>query len=55
MIEKVTAQIVAEIDESSFKKAQDDVKVFARDNKKELDKNFLFAFEWIFYLFFYLY
>jgi len=41
-IEKVQAQIIAEVDDQSFKQAWNEVKLFARDTKKELDKSFLF-------------
>ena len=41
-IEKVQAQIIAEVDDQSFKKAWEETKLFARDTKKELDKSFLF-------------
>lgn len=41
-IEKIQAQIIAEVDDQSFKKASSDVKLYARDTKKELDKSFLF-------------
>lgn len=41
-IEKIQAQIIAEVDDQSFKQAWDKAKLFARDTKKELDKSFLF-------------
>ena len=41
-IEKIQAQIIAEVDDQSFKKAWDDIKLYARDTKKELDKSFMF-------------
>jgi len=40
-VEKVVAQIVAEVDDQSIKQAENDLKTFARDTKKELDKDFL--------------
>lgn len=41
-IEKIQAQIIAEVDDQSFKQAWEKAKLFARDTKKELDKSFLF-------------
>ncbi len=41
--EKVVAQIVAEVDDQSLKKAWEDMKIFARDTKKEIDKNTLYS------------
>lgn len=39
MIEKVQAQIIAEVDDPSLKKAGQKMKIFARDTWKELDKS----------------
>ena len=39
MIEKVVAEIVAEVNDQSLKKAWEDMTVFARDTQKEIDKN----------------
>ena len=42
MIEKMQAEIVAEVNDQSFTQAWQEIKVFARDTKKEIDKNTLF-------------
>jgi len=41
-VEKIQAQIIAEVDDASFQRAGDKTKAFARDTWKELDKSMLF-------------